>query len=66
MYKKTVILLFAPLLFIGQENVRFAETIIKKDLKKHLTFLASDSLEGRESGKRGQKIAGEYIKNHYI
>ena len=65
MYKKTVILLFAPLLFTGQDNVRFAETIIKKDLKKHLTFLASDSLEGRESGKRGQKIAGEYIKNHF-
>lgn len=30
-------------------------------LKGHLTFLASDELEGRETGKRGQKIAAKYI-----
>jgi hypothetical protein len=65
MYKKTVILLFAPLLFIGQENIRFAETITKKDLEKHLMVLASDSLEGRETGMLGQKMAAEYIANHF-
>ena len=63
--KKIVILLFAPLLFMGQENVRFAETITKKDLEKHLIVLSSDSLEGRETGMRGQKMAAEYIANHF-
>ena len=65
MYKKTVILLFAPLLLIGQENVRFAETITEKDLEKHLMVLASDSLEGRETGKSGQKMAADYIMNYF-
>lgn len=30
-------------------------------LKAHLSFLASDELEGRETAKRGQKIAARYI-----
>ena len=65
MYRKIGILLFYPLFFIGQENVRFAETINKKDLEKHLIVLASDSLEGRETGMPGQKMAADYIKNHF-
>tara|TARA_Y100001933_G_scaffold238309_1_gene261958 strand:+ start:380 stop:1429 length:1050 start_codon:yes stop_codon:yes gene_type:complete len=65
MYKKTVILLFAPLLFIGQENIRFAETITKSELEKHILILTSDSLEGRETGRPGQKKAANYIANHF-
>ncbi len=30
-------------------------------LRAHLSFLASDELEGRETAKRGQKIAARYI-----
>ena len=65
MYKKIVILLFIPIFSIGQENLRFAETINIFDLEKHLRILASDSLEGRETGKPGQKMAAEYIANHF-
>ena len=62
---KTVILLLLPFLNIAQENIRFAETINVVDLEKHLNILASDSLEGRETGKIGQKKAAAYIANHF-
>ncbi|HET8859838.1 M28 family peptidase [Marivirga sp.] len=44
---------------------KFAKTITDDDLTRHLSILASDSLEGRETGKKGQKMAAEYIKNHF-
>lgn len=44
---------------------KYAGTIKYEDLQKHLSLLASDSLEGRETGKRGQKMAASYIKNHF-
>ena len=60
------------ILFIGltttvfaQENIIFAETINTIDLEKHLSILASDSLEGRETGQKGQKMAADYIMNHF-
>ena len=39
---------------ISQENIKYSETITSKDLYKHISVV-SDSLEGRETGKRGQK-----------
>ena len=45
--------------------VRFASTITAADLKEHLDILASDEYEGRETGKKGQKMAAEYISNHF-
>ncbi|TAH38923.1 MAG: M28 family peptidase [Planctomycetota bacterium] len=32
-----------------------------QDLQAHIGFLASDELEGRESGERGEKLAVQYI-----
>ncbi len=43
----------------------FASTITKEELKEHLLILASDEYEGRETGKRGQKKAAEYIADYY-
>jgi hypothetical protein len=43
----------------------FAKTITAQDLKKHLSILASDEYEGRETGEKGQKMAAEYIINHF-
>ena len=63
-------IIFISLIFYinlySQDNIKYSKTILKKDLEKHLTFLASDSLEGRETGKKGQKIAAEYLKKHFI
>lgn len=44
---------------------KFAKTIIVDDLYKHLSILASDEYEGRETAMEGQKKAAEYIKNHF-
>ena len=38
------------------------EIICKQTVEAHLTFLASDALEGREAGKRGGRVAAEYIQ----
>jgi hypothetical protein len=55
----------------GNENpldtvaVKYSETISAEDLKTHLSIIASDEYEGRETGKKGQKMAAEYIANHF-
>ncbi|NMM46904.1 M28 family peptidase [Marinigracilibium pacificum] len=51
----------------AQENLaeKYAETITQEDLKDNLTILASDALEGRETGSRGQKMAAAFISAHY-
>jgi hypothetical protein len=38
-----------------------AETITGAELERHLTILASDEFEGRETGTEGQRKAAEYI-----
>ncbi|MDR8392882.1 M28 family peptidase [Aliifodinibius sp. S!AR15-10] len=35
------------------------------DIKTHITFLASDSLRGRETGTRGEAIAANYIADFF-
>lgn len=41
------------------------ESITSSDLKKHLYIVASDEMEGRNTGSAGQKKAGEYLINEY-
>ncbi len=43
----------------------YADQMTKESLKGNLTILASDALEGRETGKRGQKMAAAFIKSHF-
>ncbi|NDV79019.1 M20/M25/M40 family metallo-hydrolase [Dysgonomonas sp. 511] len=38
-------------------------SITKQKAELYIGYLASDSLEGRESGKQGAKLASEYIKD---
>ena len=45
--------------------MKYASTITVEDLTEDLTILSSDALEGRETGKRGQKMAAAYIKTHF-
>lgn len=46
-------------------SLKYAKTISSKDLYGHLSVLASDSLEGRETGSLGQKIAASYISDFF-
>jgi len=43
----------------------FAQTITTQDLERHLRVLADDSLEGRDTGSRGQKKAAQYVAAHF-
>ena len=43
----------------------FAGTITSADMKKHLSVIASDEFEGRETGTPGNKKAAQYIADHF-
>ena len=44
---------------------KYAELITSDDLHEHLSILASDALEGRATGTRGQKMAAAFISHHF-
>ena len=44
---------------------QYAQTIDAAKLKQHVYILASDSLEGRETGKLGQYKAADYIAKNF-
>ncbi len=44
----------------------YASTITSDELKEMLYIYASDEFEGRETGQPGQKMAVEYLKQHYV
>jgi hypothetical protein len=44
---------------------KYLNTITASDLKKHLYIVASDEMEGRETGSLGQKKAGNYLIKQY-
>lgn len=46
-------------------QVKYANTITAGDLEKHLTYLASDEMKGRDTGSEEQKIAANYIVEFY-
>ncbi|MPR34298.1 M28 family peptidase [Salmonirosea aquatica] len=61
-------LLMTATLTQAQESTtatKYAETITPADLKKHLLIIASDSLEGRDTGSPGQKKAADYVAGHF-
>ena len=66
-------LLFIAVLFITillnsqvQPSTKYAQTITDKELKELLYVYASDYFAGREAGTRGQKLAVDFLKDHYI
>ena len=48
-----------------ESPVPFAKTITSKNLESHLTILASDEYEGRETGTEGNEKAANYIANEF-
>lgn len=45
--------------------IKFSQTITPERGKSHLSILASDEYEGRETGKKGAWMAAEYIKKQF-
>jgi len=48
-----------------KDVVYYLETLSENSLRKHLTIIAHDSLEGRETGSDGMKKAAKYITDFY-
>ena len=46
-------------------RVKYANTITAEDMERHLTVLASDGYEGRETGTPGNLRAAGYISNFF-
>jgi aminopeptidase YwaD len=69
MHPKIRRLFFAALLFIaGCTPVKFViqtDDELKTNLKRHITTLASDAYEGRETGTKGEQKAYEYIVKEF-
>lgn len=66
---KTLLLLLLPLSLFSQNKdttaIRYSNVISASEMSKNLHVLASDEYEGRETGKKGQKMAAEYISNQF-
>ncbi len=45
--------------------LRYSRFIDQGELKTHLTMLASDAFEGRDTGKKGQKMAAAYLRSQF-
>ena len=53
---------------VSQDNsdpTKYMNSITADELKTHLYIVASDEMEGRETGSAGQKKAGEYLIGQY-
>lgn len=67
-YYLLLIVAFYSLLSNAQVNkdaVYYSQFIDAPSLKNHLTILASDVFEGRETGKKGQQLAAQYLINSF-
>lgn len=47
--------------FAQSPQKTFEVSITEQDLKKHLSIIAADSMQGRDTGSEGQKKAAKYI-----
>lgn len=70
--KKTIIYLICSVFVLNSVAQEFdstawkyAKTITAEELSKKLKIISSDEMEGRETGKLGQKIAMQYLINEF-
>lgn len=70
--KKLLLLIFPISLFaqvdnLSQDNIKnkYVNSITVSDLEEYLYVLASDSMQGRETGTLGQRNAANYIANFF-
>jgi hypothetical protein len=46
-------------------SIKYSKSITSKELKELLYVYSSDYFEGRDTGEKGQKIAVDFLRNHY-
>jgi hypothetical protein len=65
LYTSLVLLMGCTAVAQNREAIKFSQTINKDNAYKHLSVLASDEYEGRETGKKGGWMAADYIRAHF-
>lgn len=55
----------APTKAVATDVNRYIKSITADELKTHLYIVASDEMQGRETGSEGQKKAGRYLIEQY-
>jgi acetylornithine deacetylase/succinyl-diaminopimelate desuccinylase-like protein len=60
-----IFLMLTHMSYAQDDATKYAASITAEDLKKHLVIIASDSLEGRDTGSPGQKKAAEYVSGYF-
>lgn len=58
-----VLLLVSTTVFAQKKNA--TDKVVIDNLKKTITFLADDKLEGRRTGSNGEKLAYQFIENEF-
>jgi hypothetical protein len=65
-YTTSILLGIITTIGIAQEQpTKYLNTISKEALKINLDIVASNEMEGRETGSKGQKKAGNYLISQY-
>ena len=61
--------LVLPLLLLvsaaSAQKLKKDDRLVLANLKKHISYLADDKLEGRRAGSPGEKLAMEYISSEF-
>ena len=58
--------IFSTISFAQVQPTKYIKLISKESLKTNLYVISSDEMEGRNTGTKGQKKAGEYLISQYI
>lgn len=62
---KSFIAILACIALLLSAEVNAQKKITVKELKKHISYLASDDLKGRKPGRTGGTLAAEYIRDEF-
>jgi len=66
MLSTLLLLAYTHLVYSQESGIKqYGDAISETRLKKNLTIIASDSMEGRETGKKGQKMAADFIRAYF-
>ncbi len=69
MIKKIILFLILPVTLLAQEKdsieINYSKYVTAESMGKNLRVIASDEYEGRETAKKGQKMAAEYIAKQF-
>lgn len=65
LYTSLVLFLGCTAVAQNKDAIKFSQSINKDNAYKHLSVLASDAYEGRETGKKGGWMAADYIRDFF-